>query len=53
MKTYQGNEGTAPCILNLGTRWRWVVSFMPQQLYSWQKNVEPIQCKAGWTPEPV
>jgi len=22
-----GREHIAPCILNLGTRWRWVVSF--------------------------
>jgi len=25
MKTYWGSGGTAPCILGLGTRWRWVV----------------------------
>jgi hypothetical protein len=25
---------TAPCILDLGTRWKWVVSFMPWLLYS-------------------
>jgi len=23
------NGGIAPCILNFGTRWRWVVSFIP------------------------
>jgi hypothetical protein len=28
-----GNEGIAPRILNLGTRWRWVVSFKPRPLY--------------------
>jgi len=28
-----GNGGIAPSILNLGTRWTWVVSFMPRQLY--------------------
>jgi hypothetical protein len=27
MKTYWGSGGTAPRILDLGTRWRWVVSF--------------------------
>jgi len=26
MKIYCGIEGIAPCILNLSTRWRWVVS---------------------------
>jgi hypothetical protein len=33
MKTYWANGGTAPCILDLSTRWRWVVSFTPQLLY--------------------
>jgi hypothetical protein len=33
MKTYWGTEGIAPRILNLGTRWRWVVSFAPRPLY--------------------
>jgi hypothetical protein len=27
------NGGIASHILNLGTKWRWVVSFMPQLLY--------------------
>jgi hypothetical protein len=29
VKTYEGNCGTVPLILNLGTGWRWVVSFTP------------------------
>jgi hypothetical protein len=33
MKTYWGSEGIAPSILNLNTRWRWVVSFTPRPLY--------------------
>jgi hypothetical protein len=33
MKTYRGSGGIAPRILDLGTRWRWVVSFTPQPLY--------------------
>jgi hypothetical protein len=33
MQAYWGSGGIAPCILNLGTRWRWVVSFTSQQLY--------------------
>jgi len=28
----------APCILNLGTRWAWVVSFTPRPLYLWGKR---------------
>jgi hypothetical protein len=32
MKMNWGSEGTAPRILNLGTRWKWVVSFAPRPL---------------------
>jgi hypothetical protein len=32
MKTYWGSGGVAPRILDLGARWRWVVSFTPQPL---------------------
>jgi hypothetical protein len=40
-----GSEGIAPCIANLSTRRRRVVSFMPRQLISEET--------AGWIPEPV
>jgi hypothetical protein len=42
MKTYWGSGGMAPRILDLGTRWRWVVSFMPRPLYP--------QGKSPWYP---
>jgi hypothetical protein len=42
MKTYWGSEGIAPRILELGTRWRWVVSFTPRPLY--------LQSKSPWYP---
>jgi hypothetical protein len=42
MKTYWGSGCIAPRILDLGTRWRWVVSFTPRQLYS--------QGKSPWFP---
>jgi hypothetical protein len=32
-KAYWGSGGTATRILELGTRWRWVVSFTPRPLY--------------------
>jgi hypothetical protein len=38
MKTYWGNGCIAPCILDLGTRWRWVVSFTPRPLYPKKKS---------------
>jgi hypothetical protein len=33
MKTYWGSGSMDPSILDLGTRWRWVVSFTPRPLY--------------------
>jgi hypothetical protein len=42
MKAYWESEGTAPRILDLATRWRWVVSFVPQPLYP--------QGKSPWYP---
>jgi hypothetical protein len=38
MKTYWGSRGIAPGILDLGTRWRWVVSFAPWPLYPQGKS---------------
>jgi hypothetical protein len=35
-------------ILNLGTRWRWLVSFMPLPLYPWGYNHQyPMDRKSG------
>jgi hypothetical protein len=42
MKAYWGSGGISPCILNFGTTWRWVVSFMPQPIYP--------QGKSPWYP---
>jgi hypothetical protein len=38
MKAYWGSGGIAARILDLGTRWRWVVSFTPRPLYPQRKN---------------
>jgi hypothetical protein len=32
------SEGITPCILDLATRWRRVVSFKPRSLYCWEKS---------------
>jgi len=37
MKTYWGNRGIVPCILNRGSRWRWAVSFTHRPLYPRRK----------------
>jgi hypothetical protein len=46
MKTCCGNGGIAPRILNHGTSWRWVVSFMPRPLYPRGKS--PQYPLVGW-----
>jgi hypothetical protein len=38
MKTYLGSRGIAPRILDLRTRWKWVVSFTLQPLYTLCKS---------------
>jgi len=38
MKTYWENGGIAPRVLNVGARWRWVVSFMSRPLYPRNKS---------------
>jgi hypothetical protein len=48
MKTYWGNDGIALRILDLGTRWRLVVSFTPRQLYSQRKSLRyPLDRRLG------
>jgi hypothetical protein len=48
MKTYWGSGGIAPRILDLGTRWRWVVSFTPRPLYSqWKSPRYPLGRRLG------
>jgi hypothetical protein len=48
MKVYWGSGGIAPCILDLGSRWRGVVSFMPQPLYSQGKKLwYPLDRRLG------
>jgi hypothetical protein len=38
IKTYWGCGGIAPRILDLGTRWRWVVSFTTRPLYPRERS---------------
>jgi hypothetical protein len=42
MKAYRWKRGTAPHILNLGTRWVQLVSFTPCPLYLWGMNTVPL-----------
>jgi hypothetical protein len=38
MKAYKGSRSLAPHILNLDSRQRWVVNFMPQLLYPYKEH---------------
>jgi hypothetical protein len=45
-----GSGGIAPRILNLGTRWRWVVGFTPRPLYPQGKSPRyPLDRRLGGT----
>jgi hypothetical protein len=44
-KTNWGSGDIVPCILDLGTRWRWVVSFTPRPLYPEGKS--PLDRRVG------
>jgi hypothetical protein len=48
MKTYCGSGGIAPRILNLDTRWRWVVNFTPRALYPQGKDPGTTNWIRGW-----
>jgi len=47
MKTYRGSEDMVQRILNLGTRWRWVVSFTLQSALPPEK-IPSIHWLWGW-----
>jgi hypothetical protein len=38
MEVCTGSRGIAVLILNLGTRWRWVVNVTPRPLYPWERS---------------
>jgi hypothetical protein len=55
IKTYLSNGGVVPFILNLGARWRSVVTFTPRPLFP-ELRVPvsaAIVYEAGWAQEPV
>jgi hypothetical protein len=43
----------ATLVLNLDTRWGWVVQFSPRSLYPRERNPVPVQYEAQRNPEPV
>jgi hypothetical protein len=53
MQAYRGSKGIATLILNLGTRYGWVVNITPRQLSGGKEPRYPIDQEARWAPEPV
>lgn len=51
MKASMGTKFTVPHVLNLSTRWRWVISFTPRPLYPRKRRAGPIHYEVGWAPE--
>jgi hypothetical protein len=50
MKACWGSEYIIPCIIDLGTRLRWVLSFMPRPLYPQGKSPwYPLDRRLGGT----
>jgi hypothetical protein len=47
-KNVRGNGGITPRILNLGTRWRWVISFRFRPLYSQGNSPRWPFLTGGW-----
>jgi hypothetical protein len=45
MKAYEWSRAIAPLILNIGKRWRWVVTFIPRSLYPQKQSRCPLNRK--------
>ena len=53
MKAYRGSTDITPLNFNLGTRWTWVTTFMPQPFYPWKTASVPTEYRARWLSESV
>jgi hypothetical protein len=53
MKACRGSRRTAPLILSLDTRLRWVVNFTPKPLYPREITPVPNEEEAEWAPQQV
>jgi hypothetical protein len=47
-KAYSRSRGTVPLILNLATRWRWVVNFTSLPLCPRERSPVPSEQKPEW-----
>jgi hypothetical protein len=53
MKAYRGIRGIAPVVLILGTSWKRLVNFTPQQLWLRERTTVAVEQDAGWALTPV
>lgn len=49
----EGKKGIVPLILDIGTKWRWVVRFVPWLCHYQERTLVPIERKDRWVPEMV
>ena len=49
MAQSRGREANS-LILNLSTRWKWVVNITPRPLYSQERTPDQNEQEAGWAP---
>jgi hypothetical protein len=49
-ESHRGSRGTVPLILNVGTRWGWVVKATSQPLYPRGTTPVPIVQDTEWAP---
>jgi len=47
MKACWERRDITPLILNISTRWKWVVNVTPQLLYHQERNLKPTAKEAG------
>jgi hypothetical protein len=47
MKAYWESGDITPLILNISTRWKWVVNVTLQLLYHQERNLKPTAKEAG------
>jgi hypothetical protein len=53
VKAHRGNRSIAPLILIFSPRWKSVVNFKPQPLYTWERTTGLIEYRTGWAPDLV
>jgi hypothetical protein len=53
MEAYRGSRDIAPLVINLGTKWRWVVNFKLRSFYPLERSPVSTEQEAWLATEPV